>query len=203
MKHSKVHQLAVILDKYNLFWKIMKKKIILIIVLFLSVVAIGAIINLSHKQDITQIIDENLSLDNRNIKAYYKRTDGVYSDIDIINESFSDYDKYDSNLLYDEETYYSNINKFVEWMHPQYQELLNEIVNSKYLKIDYINGTEGLVVILKNLDTQFTVYIYEDNKIKIVDDKINESYQSTANFSKCYEVFDNYDEKLLNFILKK
>ena len=81
------------------------------------------------------------------------------------------------------------------------KELLDEIVNSKYKKIDDINSNDGLVVILKNLDTQFMLYIYKDNKIKIVDDKINGSYQSTTNLTKCYEVFDNFNEKLLNFIL--
>ena len=86
-------------------------------------------------------------------------------------------------------------------MYPQYKELLDEIVNSKYKKIDDINSNDGLVVILKNLDTQFMLYIYKDNKIKIVYDKINGSYQSTTNLTKCYEVFDNFNEKLLNFIL--
>ena len=185
----------------------MKKLIISITAAYcilLGILLFGKFISLSNNQNISQKIQENLSLDNKNIKAYYNKTEGSKFEnleIDIINESFTDYEKYDSKLLYDEETYYSNINKFIEWMYPQYKELLDEIVNSKYKKIDDINSNDGLVVILKNLDTQFMLYIYKDNKIKIVDDKINGSYQSTTNLTKCYEVFDNFNEKLLNFIL--
>ena len=144
----------------------MRKKIFIIIIIFLGILLFGKFISLSNNQNISQEIQDNLSLDNKNIKAYYNKTEGS---------------KFENSEIY--------------------KELLDEIVNSKYKKIDGINSNDGLVVIFKNLDTQFMLYIYKDNKIKIVDDKINGSYQSTTNLTKCYEVFDNFNEKLLNFIL--
>lgn len=173
----------------------MKKIIILIsIILILS----GCT---AQKITLAQI-DTNLSSSNPNIAGNY--ANGVYSgseftEFTITSESFEDITKADNQELLDEETYYAEVEQYEEWMLPQYDEMIQELTNTKYTKIDDISGTDGLLTILENKDNGFKLYIYEDNKIKVIDGDDSASYQADSALEYTNSLLEDFGIKITDF----
>lgn len=173
----------------------MKKIIILIsIILILSGCA-------TQKITLAQI-DTNLSSSNPNIAGNY--TNGVYSESEftefaITSESFEDITKADNQELLDEETYYAEVVQYEEWMLPQYDEMIQELTSSEYEKVEDINGTDGLLMILENKDNGYKLYIYEGNKIKVIDGDDSTSYQSLDALEYTNSLLDDFAIKITDF----
>lgn len=146
-------------------------------------------------------INTNLSSSNPNISIYYDHNIDGYTDFSetaITSDSFKDASKSDKPELLDE-MYYERVRRYEEWILPQYDKMIQELTSAKYEEIDYISGTYGLLMIIENKDNGYKLYIYKDNKIKIIDGDDTTSYQAKDRLEYTYSLLDDFADKITDF----
>lgn len=168
----------------------MKKLLAVIFTLMLLVGCTTENVNVSKE------IGDNLASSNPNIvgnlpKVYIKDI-LEFDEFDITSESFTDITKADNQELLDEDTYYARSKQFTDWIVPQYDEMMQEITSANYSKIDYINGTDGLLMLLENKDNGYMLYIYDNNRIKVVDGEKSQCYVADKDLSYTNALLDNF-----------
>lgn len=173
----------------------------LLVVIFTLMLLVGCT---TENVDVSKGINDNLASSNPNIagnlpKVYIKDI-LEFDEFDITSESFTDITKADNQELLDEDTYYAQSKQFTDWIVPQYDEMMQEITSANYSKIDYINGTDGLLMLLENKDNGYMLYIYDNNRIKVVDGENSQCYVADKDLSYTNALLDNFLAEISGFM---
>lgn len=65
--------------------------------------------------------------------------------------------------------------------------------------IDYIDGTDGLLLVLENEDNGYMLYIYDNNRVKIINGNDTNSYELDGDLSYSYSLLDGLYQKISDF----
>ena len=171
---------------------------------FLFVLCILMImVGCSKSNNVSSEINNNLSSSNPNISAKGATVDEsgnqVLKEFHITSDSFNDITKADNPELLDDETYYEQTKEYTEWLVPQYDEMIDEITSAKFKVIDYIDGTDGLLLVLENEDNGYMLYIYDNNRVKIINGNDTNSYELDGDLSYSYSLLDGLYQKISDF----
>lgn len=170
---------------------------------FLTILSLLLILVGCTSNSVSTEISDNFSSKNPNISGSVATLDenmnSTLKDFIVTSDSFTDITKADNPELLDEETYYAYAAEYTEWLIPQYDEMIDEIVSAKFKRIDYIDGTDGLLLVLENKDNGYMIYIYDNSRIKIANGNDTISYELDNDLSYTYTMLDGLYQKISNF----
>lgn len=167
-----------------------------IIIIFISILLFAC----SSDHKITFSDKLNMK-DNHNIDIYYYHPD----EENYLAQSYlSDDSLYDISLItfydmYDEDTLAiieENCQNYLNIYTKLFDEVLTELDKASWKKIDDINSNDDLLVIIKNVDTGYMLYIYKDGRIKIVNKDERVSYKTDDELTKTIDMFDTIHQDL-------